>query len=110
MQYKITEYSSFRLKANIYDFAGELFAPEEASWWVGRVGKEEPVYKETPISSGELSGELTIDVPAEANICSNRKNEESFVILRVRSGDHMKHAYWQYTIKALDTVPYKDEW
>lgn len=108
MLFECPEKSSFNLRLNLKDDQGNDLLPINGlSWWVGNPRKDEPVILKTEVQNPEHDSVITI--PAEANICDGRRDEERFVIVRVESGVHVKHKQFDYVVTNLGLVPYEEE-
>lgn len=109
MGFEINEKSSFCLPFTLTDKDGEPLSPvTSVSWWIGIPGTPTILVPKQEVDSPTYQVEIV--VPAEANICSGDKKEKRFVAVRVQSGDeHVKHAAFTYSVKALDAVPYPGE-
>ena len=107
MSFEKNEKSSFCLAVELLDRHGKPLSPiDSVSWWVGKPKSDTPVYPKHQVAEPLSSFEII--VPAEANICSGSKNESKFLIVRVQSGPHVEHKAFEYTVIALNTVPYPD--
>ena len=106
MRFEVNEGSSFCLTVTLTDSGGEALSPiNSVKWWVGRPKSDVPVLKEQTIS--EPTAELELIIPASAHICAGRHDEGRFVVVQVQSGvNHLKHEWFEYTVKAQYTVPY----
>ena len=107
--FEITESSSFELEVALTDKDGDpLEVIDSVSWWVGKPKSETPIIEKQDVDLEDIAATMTLIIPAEANICSARKNEDRFVIVRVTSGSHVKHVQYEYSVEAMDTVPYSE--
>ena len=106
MSFSVNEASSFVLPLDVVDQDGTLLLSVSAiDWWVGSPRSKEPIIEKTSLTDPSSEEEITI--PSEANICSQRRDENRFVIVRVERADgYVKHEVFPYTVKALDLVPY----
>ena len=105
--FEVDEYSSFCLAVDLTDKDGfPLDDIDAIEWWVGKPKSEVPVIGVQSLDVLEPSFEIII--PAEANICAGAKNEGRFVIVKVVSGEHMRHKSYEYTVLGKYTVPYPE--
>lgn len=109
MSFTVNEKSSFCLNVLLKDSDGEPLSPiDSVKWWVGKPKSDVPVLEEQTVSSP--TAEMELIIPAEAHVCSGRKDEGRFVVVQVQSGaDHLQHDWFEYTVKAQYTVPYPEE-
>lgn len=100
------EKSSFCIDVILTDRDGEPLSPiTSVSWWVGKPGSDDLIIEKQEIVNP--TSDIEIVVPAEASICTGKRNEKRFLIVRVQSGsEHVKHSRYEWEIKAMDTVPY----
>lgn len=109
MSFEVNEGSSFCLNVLLKDTDGEPLSPiDSVKWWVGKPKSDVPVLEEQVVTGPTATLELII--PASAHVCAGRRDEERFVVVFAQSGtDHFKHEWFDYTVKAKDTVPYPAE-
>lgn len=109
MPFMVNEKSSFCLNVSLKDSDGEPLSPiDSVKWWVGKPKSDVPVLEEQTVSSP--TAELELIIPASAHVCAGRRDEGRFVVVQVQSGaDHLKHEWFEYTVKAQYTVPYPVE-
>ena len=109
MSFEVNEGSSFCLTVTLTDDEGSALSPiDSVKWWVGKPKSDVPVLEEQTVTGPTATLELII--PAEAHVCAGRKDEARFVVVFVQSGqEHFKHEWFDYTVKAKDTVPYPVE-
>ncbi len=101
------ENSSFCLKLELLDKVGDPLSPiDHISWWVGKPREEQAVILETNVTSPVW--DLEIVIPKEANICSGKRDEPRFIIVKVVSGLHVKCSQFDYMVKNLGLVPYPE--
>ena len=102
----VNENSSFCLTVTLTGRDGNPLSPIDAvRWWVGRPKDTDPTYPIQTVVGP--TAEIELVIPAEANICSRRRDEERFVVVQIESGvEHMKHEWFKYGVRAQDIVPY----
>lgn len=106
MSFEVNEGSSFCLTVTLKDSDGvALSLIDSVKWWVGKPKSDVPVLEEQTVPDPSATMELII--PASVHICSGRRDEGRFIVVQVQSGnDHIKHEWFEYTVKAQNTVPY----
>lgn len=106
--FEVDESSSFCLAVELTDKDDNpLDDIDSIEWWVGKPKSEEPIIEVQTIEE-PFSPSFEIIIPAEANICSGTRDEDRFVIMKVVSGDHVRHKSYEYTVLAKYTVPYPE--
>ena len=109
MAFSVNEGSTFCLTITLTDSDGDALTPIDGlTWWVTKPKATEPILEEQTVTSPTASTEIV--VPASAHVCSGTRDESRVLIVKVVSGaSHVKHEAFEYTVTALDTVPYPED-
>ena len=101
----VNEKSSFSLEIEfLFPENGELHTDvERVSWWVAEPRRSIVTHEVQVLE--HPNNPLTIFIPASANICSGKRNEQRIVVIKAESGDNKEHVDYEYTVRAIPTVP-----
>lgn len=103
--FTITEGSSFLLDITLTDSSGETLTPISAlHWWVSRPGETIPLLAIQSVDPPVAT--TTLHIPNTVNVCSTPDDILRSVVVRVESGEHTLHQWFNYTLMAHDSVPY----